>query len=169
MNYISSLGQLGLSNKEAETYVAVLKLGVAKASIVAKKTQQRREGTYYILKLLLEKGFMSEIIKSGVKYYSALDPKQLPRLIEEEGQRKLSAINESIEELSSIQRTALTHTKVEFYSGVEGLKSVFSKVLATKDTEILALIGKSAIFILPETYNQQFRRKRKEGNRGPLR
>ena len=59
-----NLEKVGLSKQEAKVYISSLKLGVAKASDIAQKANVKREASYYILRMLQEKGFVSEVIKS---------------------------------------------------------------------------------------------------------
>jgi sugar-specific transcriptional regulator TrmB len=157
----ASLEKLGLSKQEAEVYVNTLKLGVAKASEIAQKSKVKREACYYILKLLQEKGFISEVIKSGVKHYSALNPKSILNLIEEEKREKSEAIKEALPELESMQRIALTRPKIEVYEGVEGFKTIVSKLIEKENREIYAYVPENTLHFLP-TFHLQFRRRRKE-------
>lgn len=62
-----SLEKIGLTKQESAVYISALKLGVAKASEIAQKANVKREACYYTLKLLHERGLISEVIKSGVK------------------------------------------------------------------------------------------------------
>src|SRR3989304_2481258 len=94
-----SLEELGLSKQEAHIYISALKLGVSKASQIAQKSGIKRGGGYYILKLLKEKGYISEVIKSGVQYYSAISPERILDIIEEERNRKKEIINGVVSEL----------------------------------------------------------------------
>ena len=55
MELEASLEKIGLSRNEATVYVNTLKLGTAKASDIAQKSKVKREASYYILKLLMEK------------------------------------------------------------------------------------------------------------------
>lgn len=156
-----NLQKVGLSKQEAKVYLSALKLGVAKASDIAQKADVKREASYYILKMLEEKGFVSEVIKSGVKYYNAIWPKRILEIIEEEKQEKTSTIKEILPELETLQKTALTHPKIEVYEGIEGFKTIVSKLVEKHKHEIYAYVPEKILHFLP-TFHLQFRRRRKE-------
>lgn len=158
-----SLQKLGLSKQEAQVYVNTLKLGLAKASEIAQKSKVKREACYYILKLLKEKAFISEVIKSGVKYYSSVNPKAIFNLIEDEMREKKEALEEILPELDSLQKIALTIPKIEVYEGVEGFKTIVAKLIEKPNQDIFAYVPENILHFLP-AFHLQFRRRRKEKN-----
>ena len=157
------LEKIGLSKQEAKVYLSTLKLGIAKASEIAQKANIKREASYYILKLLQGRGFISEVIRSGVKHYSAVQPSRIIEIIEEEKQQKTEVINEILPELESLQKISLTRPKIEVYEGVDGFKTVVSKLVEKEDQEIYAYVPENTLHFLP-TFHLQFRRRRKEKN-----
>jgi len=158
-----SLQNVGLRKQESSVYIATLKIGVAKASEIAIKSTVKREACYYILKSLQAKGFISEVIKSGVKHYSAVQPKRILEIIEEEKQQKTELMKEIIPELELLQKIALTRPTIEVYEGVDGFKTIVSKLVENKKQEILAYVPEKTLHFLP-TFHLQFRRRRKENN-----
>jgi sugar-specific transcriptional regulator TrmB len=156
-----SLEKIGLNKQEAKVYLNTLKLGVAKASDIAIKSNVKREGSYYILKTLEEKGFVSEVIRSGVKYYNAIPPKRILEIIEEEKQKKFGAIKEILPELESLQKMALTKPKIEFYEGVEGFKTVASILTQEKNQTVYCYIPGNILHLAPY-FHPQFRMRRKK-------
>jgi sugar-specific transcriptional regulator TrmB len=50
-----NLMDLGLSKKEAYVYIICLEFSTAPASVIAKKSEIKRETCYYILKKLIDK------------------------------------------------------------------------------------------------------------------
>src|SRR3989338_5977248 len=155
------LERLGLSRQEASVYISTIKLGLAKASQIAQKAKVKREAVYYILKALQEKGFIGEVIKSGVKHYSATQPKRLINLQEEEKERKVLAIKEILPELESIQKIALERPKIELYEGLEGLKTAANILIQKPNQVIYAYFPEKILNFMPY-FHPQFRRKRKE-------
>lgn len=163
MTLESGLEKIGMSRKEALVYLSALKLGLAKASEIAKKSSVGREAVYYLLKLLQEKGFVSEIMKSGVKYYSTIQPKTMLEIVEEERRQKVEAIQEILPELEALQKIAISKPKIEVYEGVDGFKSVVSKLVEKENQKILGYLPEKALHFLP-AFHLQFRRRRKERN-----
>lgn len=163
MEIESSLDKLGLSKQEAIVYLNTLKLGIAKASEIAQKAGIKREASYYTLKMLEEKGFISEVIKSGVKYYNAAQPKRILEIIEEEKQQKVEIIREIIPELESLQKIALAKPRIEFYEGSGGLKTVASIIVQKGNQTIYGYVPEKILQVIPY-FHPQFRIRRKEKN-----
>ncbi len=163
MDLESNLEKIGLSKQEAKVYISTLKLGVAKASQIAHKSNVKREASYYILKMLEEKGFVSEVIKSGVKYYSAVQPKRILEIIEEERQQKSETIKEILPELESLQKVALSHPKIEFYEGEAGLKTAASIMTQKDNLTIYCYVSEGILHLTPH-FHPLFRMRRKERN-----
>jgi sugar-specific transcriptional regulator TrmB len=163
MTIESSFERIGLSRQESVIYLSALKLGVAKVSEIAKKANAKREAAYYTLKLLQEKGYISEVIKSGVKYYSAIQPKKILEIIEEEKREKTESIKDVLPELESLQKIAFTRPKVEVYEGVEGFKTITSRLVEKENQKICCYVTENILHFLP-TFHLQFRRRRKERN-----
>ncbi len=161
MDLLASLERVGLSRQEAGVYLSALKLGLAKASEIALKSGVKREACYYLLKLLQEKGFVSEVIKSGVKHYVAVNPRRIIDIFEEEKQHKVETIKEVLPELESLQETVFIRPKIEVYEGIEGFKTAISKVLEVSNQTVYAYVPEKPVHILP-TFHPQFRRKRRE-------
>lgn len=160
---LSSLERIGLSRQEAGLYLAVLKLGSARASEIAQKAGIKREAAYYTLNLLREKGYVGEVIKSGIKHYTAVPPERILEIIEAEQLQKMEAVRDALPDLKGLQRSALARPKVEVYEGVEGFKTIAAKLLEREDTAICAILSESILRFLPH-FHPQFRRKRVERN-----
>ena len=60
-----ALKGLNLSDKEINVYLSLLMLGQSSVNNIAKKANLNRISTYDLLKALLERGFVSYVIKSG--------------------------------------------------------------------------------------------------------
>jgi len=144
-----SLKSLGLSEKEIKIYLACLKLGSAKASEIASYVKIERQASYYILKLLMKKGFISETIKSGVQYYGIADPKTLIEKIEEEKKTKEIAIKEIIKEQKKLKNIAIPKTRVSWYEGIEGFKTIIREMLEVEDKVLYSYNSEKVINFIP--------------------
>jgi len=154
---IQALKDLGLSEKEIKVYVAGLKLGLANVSSYAEKANLPRTTIYDLLKSLKEKGLASYVIKSGVKYFSVANPKELLEKLQE----KEKKIKEILSELENLQKVSIEKPKVEFYQGLEGIKTVADDIIKKPKTTYFAFISEKALKFIP-IYHLQYRRKRKE-------
>lgn len=158
-----ALQEVGLSQQEALVYLTTLKLGTAKASTIAQKSEVQRGGAYYTLKLLKEKGFISEVIKSGVLYYSAAPPEKILEIIEEERNKKKETITSILDDLNNIRETAIEKPTIEVYEGYEGFKTMFSKLIEKPNQTFRCYLSSKILDFLPH-FHEQFRKRRSKKN-----
>ena len=74
---ISQLEKVGLKEKEAKIYIALLKHGSSLANKLAKETNILRASIYDYLEVLLDKGLITYAIISGKKYFQAVEPEKI--------------------------------------------------------------------------------------------
>jgi sugar-specific transcriptional regulator TrmB len=152
---------LGLTPQESKVYISCLKLGSAKASEIALKAGIERKASYYTLELLMNRGMITETIKSGVKYYSPIDPKLLLSKIEDERQVKENAIKELLFKVREFENIALKRPEVEQYEGMEGFKTILRELTLNSNAVIKGFVTDKVASFLP-VFSMQFRRIRKE-------
>ncbi len=121
----TSLESIGLSANEAAIYLALAKQGSSKAGKISKFTQLNRTTVYDVLKSLLDKGFVSYIVKGKVKYFEAVNPKQFKELLNQ----MHDEINKILPSLVKIYKEPETKHNVTLYSGVRGIRSIFENIL----------------------------------------
>ncbi len=68
---------LGLTDKEAKIYLAVLELNESVPGIISRKANVKRPTTYVLLENLIKKGLITTITRNKVIHYQAVDPKIL--------------------------------------------------------------------------------------------
>lgn len=119
------LKEIGLDQQETNIYLALLKTGSNTASKIAEETNINRTVVYSFLTKMIGKGFVSYIIKNNVKFFNAVDPKQLLNLLAE----KERNLKEIIPQLEQIKQTIKEEAKVEIYKGVEGGRTVSRDIL----------------------------------------
>lgn len=152
-----ALTELGLSEKEIQVYLAGLRLGLGTVSSYANKASLPRTTTHDLLKSLKEKGIAGYVIKSGVRYFNVVSPKELLEKLQE----KEKKIQEVLPELEQLQKTAIEIPEVEFYHGIEGFKTVANDLISKENSTIYAYIAEKNLQFLP-IFHLQFRRRRKE-------
>ena len=94
-----ALRKFGLSDREIRVYTALLELGEALASKIAKKTDIPRTLVYDILENFVNKGIVSYVIKSNKKYFAALDPNHLIQVLRNHEEEKEGLIQQALPEL----------------------------------------------------------------------
>ena len=132
------LENLGLSEKEAKVYIAVLELGKATAQEVAKKADLKRPTTYFTIEGLMTMGLMSSIHEGKKQYFMAETPDRLVDVFEakqDELKRQGEKLNKIIPILKKISQKE-SGPVVKYYTGKEGVLSMVKDLLSTKENEI---------------------------------
>lgn len=127
------LEEIGLNQSEIKVYLALLDLGESKAGEILKKSGLNSGRIYEVFDSLQKKGFISYIIKSGVKYFSPADPQKIKDYISE----KKNQINKEEEDFNSLLPELLgrikarkEETKIEVFLGLKGIGAAYNKELA---------------------------------------
>ncbi|MCX6717482.1 MAG: hypothetical protein NTU76_02310 [Candidatus Taylorbacteria bacterium] len=121
------LKEIGLSEKEAEVYLALLRGDSFSILEISKKTKINRTTIYPVIKSLSEKGLVSETTTNTKVNYQAESPDRLETFIErqkillEENSKKMKDI---IPQLKSTQREVGERPVVKYFEGKEGIISV---------------------------------------------
>ncbi len=143
------LSKLGLTEQERKVYIACLKLDSAKASTIAEHSLIERQASYYVLRQLIKKGMLTKSTKSGVSYYSCVDPWLLLDNIEEEKRVKEDAIKNLAEEYKNLKGVAIPKPKVEIYEGIEGFKTAAREMINLNDKEVYSYISEKIVNFRP--------------------
>lgn len=131
----SVLNKLGLSDKDAAVYLASLELGPQPASIIAKRLGIKRTSAYLLLKNLSQQGFLSQYIQKNVRYFSAIEPECLIRLLEKrriELKEHQSQLEKFLAEQDETEESYDLTPSVRFFEGIAGIEHVMEDTLTTK-------------------------------------
>jgi len=145
----NELIKLGLNDSERKVYLSCLKQGLSKASEISEDCGIDRQAVYYTLKLLMQKGMITESIKSGIKYYSCIDPLLLIPNIKEEQRIKENSLNELAKKYKELNGISIKKPKVEIYSGLDGFKTAAREMLNVSDKEVYSYISEKIINFRP--------------------
>jgi len=155
----NSLISLGLSDQEAEVYVAMMKQGGAPASVLARDTGIKRTTTYAILKNLTEKGFSFVYFKNGKRIYYAQKPHKIASLFE----KKIQSFNEMIPFFESIDRSQTQKMGLRFIDSKGELEKFYEEVLIDYRNKEYCIIGSAPAWEnIDQDYFKNFREKRAE-------
>jgi len=152
-----ALMEYGLSEKEVNVYMALLKLGTSSVNRIAERSALQRTTTYDILKSLTEKGLVSYVMKENKKFFEAADPNKLLNILKEKQER----IAEVIPALEVIRKTIKEKPSITLYEGKSGMKTILEDILkARKDFLCYASKKDLAIFFkyyLPHFVDERIR------------
>jgi sugar-specific transcriptional regulator TrmB len=114
--------QLGLTQAESKVYLALLELGSSQAGNITSKTGIHRRTVYDSIERLIEKGLVSFISQNNIKFFEAVDPKQLLEILKE----KQDNLKQILPELDLLHNSSKEKQETTFFRGKLGLKSVFN-------------------------------------------
>jgi len=133
MNLINTLKDYGLSQKQAQIYLACLELGSSSVQKIGQKSNIARSTCYEVLESLKKRKLISTFKKRKVNYYSAEDPQKAIGLARE----KVRVLEEALPQFRAIYGESKVMPTVRFYQGKEGMKIIFQEILDEAKKEIL--------------------------------
>jgi HTH-type transcriptional regulator, sugar sensing transcriptional regulator len=128
------LEKLGLNEKEAKVYLAVLELGEGNIQDIADKSGVKRTTVYNMITSLKKKGLVFEIQKKHKAVYYAEDPRKLKSDLED----KKAELEQMLPELLSVANMLGNKPKVKYFEGDNGIREVYKDTLRYPDQEIVA-------------------------------
>jgi sugar-specific transcriptional regulator TrmB len=165
------LEEIGLSEKEASVYLALLEIGSGKVQGLSRKTRLNRTTIYDILESLTQKGLVSRYKKGGATYFNALEPDRLLTYLDREAEerekltkRQKQKISDILPQLVSMQDIyAAGRPKVRFFEGEKGMREAYEDTLTAKET-ILAYANVQTMHeglpdFFPEYYARRARKR----------
>ncbi|MDD4762069.1 MAG: helix-turn-helix domain-containing protein [Candidatus Pacebacteria bacterium] len=141
MDIASTLVQLGFTQKEATVYIVTLELGMAPASVIAKKAKMKRTTVHEILKKLGERGLAEFFMRKNTRFFSVLSPRSLL----EKYETHIRELQGHLPQLLAVENRIVRKPKVSFYEGKEDLRRLYLDPLTSK-TEILNYFHPEKLF-----------------------
>lgn len=120
----SVLEDIGLSPTEIKVFVTMLELGESKAGKIIEKSGLQSSSVYNGINSLIEKGLVSYIKKSQVKYYKAAHPETILDYMELKKREFLKLLPEL-----KARQTNKKEEGVEFFKSYKGIKTIMSELL----------------------------------------
>lgn len=132
------LQEIGLNEKEATLYLALLQVDTTSVIDLAKKTDINRSTVYVVLEGLMKKGLVSETQIGKKVHYQAEPPERLETFVErqkavlEEQQKRLKDI---IPQIKGVQREQGERPVIKFFEGRDGAISAYTEFYETFQAE----------------------------------
>ncbi|MBI5871537.1 hypothetical protein HZB88_00435 [archaeon] len=138
------LMDLGLSNNEAEIFLALLQQGPMTAGQIADICKLHRGGVYDTLVRLTEKGVVGYIFKDRKKIFEAINPSQLINILQEKEKKFYEVLPQLLLDYKLAKEP---RAYVEIFEGLKAFRIVLYDLLKYKKPIQVFGIPKSA----PET------------------
>ncbi len=161
------LRDIGLSEKAAAIYVAVLELGVAFPSKVSEKTKLNRTTVYHILTDLAVKGLITEIERKNKLCYQIERPERLVRfaktqirLAEERAERAQTILSD----IEGLYNMVPNKPRVRFFEGLEGVLTVYEDHISGNESyEMLGYSNVEKLMqVLPPAFVKNYVKRKEE-------
>jgi sugar-specific transcriptional regulator TrmB len=151
---VNELLNLGLTEKEAEVYLATLQLGQATVQNIAKKAEINRTTAYTHIKSLIARGLLSCADKFGKPYYIAEKPEKFKYLFEQQERdflKKKETINRLLPELEALYNLAADGSSIRLYKDED--RDILNKEVFSDTYEEICGIFNATAF--PEKLNPE--------------
>ena len=133
------LQKLGLSDKEAGVYLAMLELGPSVVSDIAKRAGVNRSTAYVVLDFLSKRGLITETDSKTAKLYNAAPPEKLVDHIENLSNKYkdlAKVAKELLPELKSVrkikkEKEESSKPKIYFVEGYKNIQNVYEDTLSS--------------------------------------
>lgn len=111
---------LGLTDKEAAVYLAILALGKSTIKPIAAQAGVKRTSIYYFINHLVELGLIEKVVQSGRNHYIARPPEELVHL----QQRRLAHLQHALPQFASLYNSSTNKPKISYFEGPEQMKQI---------------------------------------------
>jgi len=123
MEIAQVLEKIGLEEKESKVYLALLELGTADVSDIAKKAGIKRPTCYLVLDDLKNKGLVSQV-PAKVNLFTAESPEKL----QGEMYKKMELYKRFLPNMLALFNAKKEKPKVQLFEGKEGIKLIYEKI-----------------------------------------
>ena len=139
MTTIEALQNLGLTEKEAKVYIALLQLGKATAYSVALRSNLKNPTAYVILENLIDKGIVRKIPRVKKTLFTVISPEDLFSMVKS---RIKNAEEEALPELKALSRGKEYKVRASYYQGLRAIKELYGKMVKMmKDKEYVGFFA----------------------------
>ncbi|MCR4281157.1 MAG: hypothetical protein NUV88_02380 [Candidatus Kaiserbacteria bacterium] len=134
--YKKELMDAGLSEKQADVYLACLEAGPSKIPAIASTAQIKRTTVYGIVEELVAMGLVRSSYKGKRQLYEAQDPALILSMLEAKKKR----LADVLPGLSSLFISHHVRPKIRFFEGREGVKKIYDDALECKSKELKQVV-----------------------------
>jgi len=154
---IEELKKIGLSDKAAAIYAAVLDLGVAFPSAVAERTHLKRSTVYTLLTDLAIKGLVTELERNKKICYQAERPSKIVSFARGQiqlAEDRLERAKKVLPDLEGIFSLVSYKPRVRYFEGADGVKTVYEDHI--NENTAYEMVGFSNVEELVKFFSAQF-------------
>jgi len=166
INLSIQLQKIGFSEKEAQVYLALLKIGPSKVTQISRQTDLNRTSVYDLVEGLIQKGIVSKVKKRGAVIFSALDANHLLSFLDSEKEKfnlqidaKKNNIQAILPDLLSMHNFLTNKTKAAFFEGEKAMREAYEDTLTSQETILAYANYQTMREGLPYFFPEYFKRR----------
>ena len=152
----------GLSQKEARVYLTLLEIGTALVTDVAKKADINRSTSYVVLESLARSGLVSITERKNIRLYTPAPPERIILNLENNAKKYVELVGSAkliLPELKSMYSGSGPKPKIQFFEGIEGIKTAYEDTLTSKETILAFASIESMHAALPGFFPDYYKRR----------
>jgi HTH-type transcriptional regulator, sugar sensing transcriptional regulator len=136
MENVVLLEKLGLTQKQASVYLALLELGTASVQSIAQKAGLKRPTTYLILDELQTKSLVTLVPQAKKALYTT----ESPDVLMSDLYKKTELLKRFLPQLEALHNAKKEKPQVNFYSGKAAIAQVYDQVFANRNIDLFGSI-----------------------------
>ncbi|MFA6305109.1 MAG: helix-turn-helix domain-containing protein [Candidatus Gracilibacteria bacterium] len=163
---LEKLIEFGLSEKEAKVYLALMELGEASVTDIARKARVTRTNTYHLLGALSSYGLVIGEQGDNKAMFRAQKPERLLNFVREkmyQAENRYKEAESLMSEFKSIYRDPEQKTKIRYFDGVEGVVAVYDDALTAKSKIFSYSTAEDRDVLLPGFFHEYYAKKAEKG------
>lgn len=147
-----NLIEAGFEPKEVEIYLAVLSLGKATVTDIARKSGVKRTTVYEYLDDLVRKNLVHKTSQGKRIMYLAENPEKIGKLLD----YRKKHFEKILPDLKSVFARSSHKPQIRFYEGIEGMRAIYDEMTKTSQTIYGAFAADKYFSVFNEKDNKKF-------------
>lgn len=160
---VSNLKNMGLSDKEARVYLAMLELGPSSVLEISARANINRPTTYVQIEGLKRLGLISSQTRGKKQLFQAESPENFQTIFEQEDsglRQKRDELSRVMPDLKDLFHASGGRAKVRFIEGLEGISKVQAEFLKSGVREVIEICPLDDVMRTVPKKSQSFTPKR---------
>jgi len=139
-NLTEAIEKIGLSRKESQVYLALLRIGQASATLIAKNSGLKRPTTYLILEDLRKRGFVLKMPGNKKQMFIAKSPEEIIDV----ARKNVDSALDALPQLMNMFSQNDPQVRTVHFEGLAGIReALWYKLDKLTGSEIVAFFGSS--------------------------
>jgi len=133
--HIEALTSIGLSERAATMYLALLEQGPSTVQEVARSTKLKRAGLYLVMDELLELGFIHKRIMKGHAMLVASSIQSVKSWAD----KRTASFERALPSLKTVATHRARLPRIEYFSGSDGFRTIWQRLFDSGEKEYLII------------------------------